>query len=1222
MKLVAVVYSHPEAVRFTGEPLRASLELPESIPASRDLVDDEIGTSFHSTYLRSGDVPIAFLRESPSASAAVSAGNLGTHFELTQKLEALGRRLQYRFSDGLILYGHQVLYHAHSKLVPRHLLPLNVNITTEARDRLRPLRASGWQTEAEQVTLSVLLAAARAIRMAARNSEVEAPELYFAHDDGLKTERPAIRISTVELDSGDWGPWRLSTELHEPHSHVHHGRARLELDPAELGELEGLSKSFFLSRRDRRLLFHGFEEQLQRIKTRLGPGVTESGLSLHLSGHALIQTAIQEIAELRGLESKPLAIFPGAHHVAAAGVKPRVRITGDGAFRVFSSFQTLESDWEAHGIPQSLSYLVLGLQQGLGATTGFANSQLAQTRRGPRRERDLKILRHIGYAALIFYDAASFALGLPLSDGTLAKSEEAVAASLYDRLGGLVLKSEGWPIQSGSLVELCSKNVTTLIEGFIRQVVTDVAGRDVAIYLPQGEVKLEKLTRPYLLLFHAMVSDLALATEGACFSKARLKSFENFLNGRPNLEREDLAVRGAVDAETSARMVYQPGIGERYHLPDSIMASRATQVIGLLNHGFSLSIDGKEVEEFEGDDFRPEFTLREGPIEAVATGGHKIDWFELNPKFFFRGVEISGEQASRLSREGMLEFQGKLYRIKEQDLPSLKRLTRFWAGIQGHAAGLMKSPTRRRTEDTYYQLPRSQTLELLALRASGVKVRGGPRWDEICRFYDSLDQTRETLEMPETFLTKLQPYQVSGVQWILDLHALGLGGILADDMGLGKTVTSLAFLELLRAKDQMGPCLILVPTSLTYNWLAEAQRFTPEIPVHIFSGRDPEKMLDVARGERHSAIVCTYGLVQEHIEIFQQVKWSCLILDEAQNLKNITTKRTTAARKIEAAFKLCLTGTPLENHYGELYSLFDLIVPGSLGEIAAFRERYVNPARVLRDDIDDLKLKTKPLIMRRTKAQVMHELPPKLETTVKLPFEDEQRKIYRDIASSYNEQVRQAISRQGEAKSQLQMLTALLRLRQVCSDPSSIPGIEYGGEPPKITTLIEALEELTASGASALIFTQFLATFERIRKALAIKKIRCYDINGSDSRLNREKKIRGFQEDADGAVMLMTLKTGGVGLNLVKATYIFHIEPWWNPAVENQATDRAHRIGQTKTVQVYRYLIKDSVEEKIEVLKDIKSKRFDALFSVSENESEIGSGSSALTQKDFEFLLS
>ena len=1196
-----------------------TLSLPESVPASRGLDLDELSLEFRSPYLRSGDVPIPFLREPPLGFAPPVA--FRNNIDLAEKLSAYGQTLQYRFSDGLILTGCQILYHPYVKHVARHFLPLNVNITSEVREKTRFTRAMGWENETEQVIMSVLLATARAIRLSKQSEEIEAPALYICEPGPTTKPRRALRIDSVELQSSNWGPWRLTTELPEPVSHVHYGRARLELDPNQIGGFEGLFPDFLLNIPERQIVFHAYGEEIRRFKSHLGTNATESGLTLHLAGHAHIQASIEVINELRGPTEPSLPIHPVSRTVEREAQQPRLMLTGDGSFRFFVGFKDSVGEWEAHGFSQSLSYLLHGLQFGLGATTGFANTQIAQSRRGPRRERDLKVLRHIGYAALVIYEAASFGLGLPLLDGTTARDESEVTQSLLNRIGSLVLKSEIWPGIDSRPQDLCSNNVITLIGGLVKQIAMDARGRDLHIYLPHGELKLRGGTRPVIQLFHAMLADLIEATRGQCFTKARLKAFENLMNGRTASEQDDLVVRPAVDPD-APKQIYHPGINERYHLPEPLTPVRSAHVLGLIEKGFSIAIDGKEVEAFEASDFKPQFTLRETPTDTVLTGGYKINWFELHPKFFFKGIEISGDQAARLSRDGLIEFEGKLYRISPKDLPNLKRLTRFWAGIQSHNAGLMKEGKRRKTEETYYQLPRSQTLELLALRASGVKIRGGERWDEICRFYDSLDQPRPPLEMPPSFKAKLQPYQLVGVQWILDLRKLGLGGILADDMGLGKTVTSLAFLELERIQNRMGPCLIVVPTSLTYNWVAEAARFTPELPIQIFSGRDPERMLDAIRTNDHVAIVCTYGLLQEHIETLQQVKWNCLILDEAQNLKNITTKRTTAARKLEAAFKLCLTGTPLENHYGELYSLIDLTVPGSLGDIASFRERYVNPVRVLREDIDDLRLKTKPLILRRTKAQVMHQLPPKIETTVKLPFEEEQRKIYRDIAASYNEQVRLAIASQGEAKSQLQMLTALLRLRQVCSDPASVPGVKYNGEPPKLATLLEALEEITDAGESALVFTQFLATFQRIRRALAERKIRHYDISGADSRVSREKKIRAFQEDNAGSVMLMTLKTGGVGLNLVKASYIFHIEPWWNPAVENQATDRAHRIGQTKTVQVYRYLIKDSVEEKIELLKEIKAKRFEALFDVAEGEFDLGSGSSALTQQDFEFLLS
>lgn len=1183
--------------------------------------------------------------------------------EMSAHLEALGRMVQYLFDDGTVLKGNQILYHPYSKDVARHLLPLNVNVKSDLQDGpqyiLDTTHHSGkstsfrpqWHAQAERVVLSILLAAIRSMKHAqAGDDDGRGPEaVYLTFDDTPDIERNVLRLDNIDLLSPDWGPWRLSTALPHPVSGVLYGRARLELDPTRVPDADGLSRAFIVDTKNHRLSFHPWDEQLARFQMRApkiaGEPVAEThagtegevkGVGVHLSGHATIQAAYFEFSEMMRESGITLPIHPGSFVVEAQNVKPKLSITSDGSFKFQAVVDTKWGKFEAHGIPQAAAYLLHNLQLGLGATTGYANAHLAHARRGVKRERDMKVLRNLGFSSLIFYEAANYALDLPLSDGTVAKSVKDVCESLYQRLGGLILKTEGWPVQTGSLPELCSSNVTTLIEGFVSQVARDTgregddpSGRDVHVYLPEGELKIKGLARALIQLFHAFVADLAAETKGACFGRARTKYFENFMNSRGSIDREDIVLREEVDPAIAARFIYQPGVGERYLLPESSIPPRGINVFSLLGEGFDLTIDGKVIEEFDATDFRPEFDLRETEDEVpdvdenfvIPLGHQKINWFELSPKFFFKGIEISGEQASRLSKEGMLEFDGKLYRVKSSDLPSLKRLTQFWASIQAKSANLMRSK-RRKTEDTYYQLPRSQTLELLALRAGGVKVRGGPRWDEITKFYDSLELKRDLVEIPASFKTTLQPYQHSAVQWLRDLRELGLGGILADDMGLGKTVTSLAFLETLRVREKMGKVLILVPTSLTYNWLSESEKFAPEIPITIFSSKDPEGMLNFVQKQREAAVICTYGLLQENSDLFEQVEWDAIIFDEAQNLKNITTKRTTAARKLRSGFKLCLTGTPLENHYGEFYSLFDLIVPGSLGELPDFREKFVNPVRVLREDIEFLKLKARPLLMRRTKAQVMSQLPPKIETTLKLPFEEEQKRIYRDIAASYNEQIRSQIAVHGESKMQLQMLTALLRLRQACSDPSAIPGVKYGGEPPKITTLVEALGEITEGGASALVFTQFLATFERIKSSLTAQKIPFYDISGSDSRLSREKKLRAFNEDGKGSVMLMTLKTGGVGLNLVKASYVFHIEPWWNPAVENQATDRAHRIGQASTVQVVRYIIKESVEEKIEVLKDVKAKRFDALFSITEKDSDLGPAGSTLTQRDFEFLLS
>jgi len=456
-------------------------------------------------------------------------------------------------------------------------------------------------------------------------------------------------------------------------------------------------------------------------------------------------------------------------------------------------------------------------------------------------------------------------------------------------------------------------------------------------------------------------------------------------------------------------------------------------------------------------------------------------------------------------------------------------------------------------------------------------------------------------------------------------------------MGLGKTLQTLTFLARLRNEDRLGTVLLVVPTSLTYNWLSENEKFTPDLPMRMFSPKAKDSFAAKAPG----VLLTTYGLLQEHAAFFKQFSWDIAIFDEAQNLKNISTQRTATARSLDVNIKICLTGTPLENHLGEFYSLVDLCVPGCLGDLDEFRKIYVNPENILTDDLRYLRLKTKPLVLRRTKAEILAELPEKQESRVILPFDEKQKKIYRDIAISYNDKVQAAIAEKGEAQSQLQMLTALLRLRQACSDPAALPGINYQKIPPKIEALTEALAEIVDAGESALVFTQFLHTLDRSANVLRASGLPVFVIHGALARAGRERALHDFNACLGGAILIMTLKTGGVGLNLTKASYVFHLEPWWNPAVENQATDRAHRLGQKRAVQVYRYIMHESVEEKIERLKAQKQRRFDAMFteletpptaegitgestsdSTSESSAACRKNASHLSRADFEFLLS
>jgi SNF2 family DNA or RNA helicase len=369
-------------------------------------------------------------------------------------------------------------------------------------------------------------------------------------------------------------------------------------------------------------------------------------------------------------------------------------------------------------------------------------------------------------------------------------------------------------------------------------------------------------------------------------------------------------------------------------------------------------------------------------------------------------------------------------------------------------------------------------------------------------------------------------------------------------------------------------------------------------------------------------VITTYGLLMEHEAFLAQVRWKVLIFDEAQNLKNITTKRTSAARSLNAQFKMCLTGTPMENHYGEFYSLVDILVPGSLGKIEDFRRQFVNTEMVTREEIDDLKLKIKPLLLRRTKKEILDQLPDKQETKINIAFEERQMEIYRDIALSYNQKVKDSMATATEASVQLQMLTALLRLRQACSDPAGLPNVRYDKVPPKLETLMDSIQEIVESGESALVFTQFIQTLEHTAKILEQAGIPVFILHGGVPTKQRQNVLAAFNKIEGGAVLVMTLKTGGVGLNLTKASYVFHLEPWWNPSVENQATDRAHRLGQSKAVQVFRYIMHESLEEKIEVLKDRKGKKFQFLFANEETSTaDLGNGSSALSKEDFDLLL-
>jgi SNF2 family DNA or RNA helicase len=520
------------------------------------------------------------------------------------------------------------------------------------------------------------------------------------------------------------------------------------------------------------------------------------------------------------------------------------------------------------------------------------------------------------------------------------------------------------------------------------------------------------------------------------------------------------------------------------------------------------------------------------------------------------------------------------------------------------------------------QMPRAQILDVLAARRAGLKIKGDAIWDSALAFFDRLEAAENTAGLFED--SQLKPYQKHGAQWFYDLYHLHLGGILADEMGLGKTIQALAFLYQLQIEEKLGRSLIIVPTTLIGHWLSESERFYPDLRMFRF---EPKASSSSAIAEPHfqGCVLVTYGLFLEHETFFSSLQWNLQIYDEAQNLKTLSAKRTSLAKSLPARVKFALTGTPFENRLEELFSLVDLVVPGALGSLRDFRARFVTSVAAdtsKKENFDELRQILKPIFLRRTKAAVLEQLPPKTESKVMIPFETRQLKLYRDVALSANSSVQAQIEKLGEARSQIFMLTALLRLRQICSDPASLPNTDYPLLAPKLVEAVDLIERIISNNESILVFTQFLSTYHRLKALLSEKQIENFGIHGSLSSKAREAEIKAFTNSPNPSVFLLTLKTGGVGLNLTKASFVVHIEPWWNPAVENQATDRAHRIGQTKAVTIYRMIVQDSVEEKIEILKTRKSELFESIVESSAEAETNEQISGRLTKKDFDFLLS
>lgn len=450
-------------------------------------------------------------------------------------------------------------------------------------------------------------------------------------------------------------------------------------------------------------------------------------------------------------------------------------------------------------------------------------------------------------------------------------------------------------------------------------------------------------------------------------------------------------------------------------------------------------------------------------------------------------------------------------------------------------------------------------------------------------------------EVPSCLNDIMRGYQVAGFKWLKTMAAYGFGGILADEMGLGKTLQTIAFIISEYEKNKI-PSLVIVPTSLLFNWQAEFEKFAADYKVKIVYGTPEERRDILADVDDCAAVITSYGLIRRDVKAYTKKKWNYCFIDEAQHIKNPNTVNSKAVKQIKADGYFAITGTPIENNLTELWSIFDFVMPGYLFSRAKYRRVYEIPIIKKNDStaVSMLLEHTAPFILRRLKSAVMQELPEKIETYTVTELEAEQRELYSAYAYRAREEILRLTREKGFEKSRIEILAQITRLRQLCCHPSLF--IEnYEGGSGKLNTLLEIVENSISSGRRILVFSQFTSMLEIIADMLRQMGITYFYLDGAVKSSKRIEMCNAFNE-GQRDVFLISLKAGGTGLNLVGADTVIHFDPWWNPAVENQATDRAHRIGQTKVVQVIKLVTKGTIEEKIQNLKEKKQELINSVL--------------------------
>ncbi|MEI6808482.1 MAG: SNF2-related protein, partial [bacterium] len=553
-----------------------------------------------------------------------------------------------------------------------------------------------------------------------------------------------------------------------------------------------------------------------------------------------------------------------------------------------------------------------------------------------------------------------------------------------------------------------------------------------------------------------------------------------------------------------------------------------------------------------------------------------VGWFDVGFDFEDgQGLSLSQAEIQRALRKGdsFIESGGRKILIDSDAVRSMMDI------FSDCASGESDRPGHFRMAGIHAAFVKS-SLDAL----DGVDVEVSEEWRS------SAGQTNRTVRVEPVPLGEpldgiLRSYQKDGVNWLRFLEKSGFCGLLADEMGLGKTVQTLAWLQLERLADKARrkPALIVCPTSIVENWVEEARRFVPGMKVISLTGPDRHSRFDQIPGV--DLVVTSYAVLRRDVEMYAKQEFSAAILDEAQHIKNPSTQNAVATGKISASHRLVLTGTPVENTVSDLWSIMDFLMPGYLGSHAAFKERYEAPISRGGPDaaVAQVKLRRKvhPFLLRRLKVDVAKDLPPKIERVATCELTPDQKAVYSELLRTSRQRIEGMMSKQGFGKSRMEILTVLMRLRQVCCHLGllELPGLKPEYPSAKMELFLELLDEALDGGHRMLVFSQFVKMLHILRDELDRRKVAYCYLDGSTK--DRMKVVHTFNTERSIPVFLISLKAGGTGLNLTGADMVIHFDPWWNPAVEDQATDRAYRIGQKRTVYGIKLITKGTVEEKV-----------------------------------------